>query len=517
MNQFIEKHGKSVMGCLSGFDRVRFRGTLRWLANLNGMWIWLSHAGVLLKDFRDYAMELTDQIKRTTKKLAEDAGRPILYLPSSSLRKEDLAREIAERDGVVEGLVCVLTAVEPCHTYRVGPNREAKKLELRLHAGKCLHQYFYLIDPQLGWLNVRLQTWFPFTIHIVMNGREWLAQQLLRRGIDFERRENCFTDIADVAAAQKIMDRQLRTNWSRLLDRLVRQVHPAHRTLFGKDRLHHYWSADETEWATDLMFHSAKELSAVYSRLVRHAITTFGSGEVLRFLGKRPVVQKCTKAEIVSHLGTRSEGVRVKHAIDRNSVKMYDKQQSVLRVETTINNTRQMKVFRTAENDPDGPQSWQKLRKGVADLHRRAEISQKSNDRYLEALSAADAEPTLAETAAGVCRRTRWRGRPVRALNPLADEDASLLEAVSRGEFTLLGFRNRDIRSLLFGEPKSDAVRRRQMAKVSRLIRMLRAHGLVRKIPKTHRYAVSLKGRQTIAALLAARSANTKKLAKIAA
>ena len=62
-------------------------------------------------------------------------------------RKEDVAREIAERDGVTEGLVCVLTAVEPCHTFTVGPNRERKRLELRAHPGKCLHQYFYVIDP----------------------------------------------------------------------------------------------------------------------------------------------------------------------------------------------------------------------------------------------------------------------------------------------------------------------------------------------------------------------------------
>jgi hypothetical protein len=517
MNTFLTRHAPAVKGSLSGFDRVRFRGTIRWLANLAGMGVWLSHSNVLLKDFRDYAMGLTDQIKLATQELAEKSGRPLRYLASSCLRKEDLAREIAKREGITEGLVCVLTAVEPCHTFTVGPNRELKKLELRSHAGKCLHQYFYLIDPQLGWLNVRLQTWFPFTVQIVINGREWAAQQLSRKGIDFERRENCFTDVADVPRVQKVMDRQLQTNWTRLLDRLVRQVHPAHCRLFGKDRLHHYWSADETEWATDVLFRSPQELSALYPRLMQHAMTIFGCGDVLRFLGKRGSIQQYRQAEIISHLGTRPEGVRVKHAIDRNSVKMYDKQESVLRVETTINNTRSMKVFRTSENDPDGPESWQKLRKGVADLHRRAEISQQSNERYLEGLSAVDAESTLAETAAKVCRRMRWKGRPVRALNPLADEDARLLEAVSRGEFLLAGFRNRDLRAHLFGEGASADACRRQMAKVTRMIRMLRAHRLVHKVAKTHRYTVSPQGHETIAALLAARAANTKQLLKTAA
>src|SRR5690606_20193025 len=151
-------------------DRVRFRGTLRWLANTKGMGTWLHHADVLLKDFREYAMGLTDTIKQATHQLAESNGRPVEYLPSSAIRKEDHARQIGQRDRIQTGLVCVLTAVEPCITFTVGPNRQAKKLEVRRQEGKCLHQYFYLIDPQLGWLNVRLQTWFPFTVQIVING-----------------------------------------------------------------------------------------------------------------------------------------------------------------------------------------------------------------------------------------------------------------------------------------------------------------------------------------------------------
>lgn len=517
MESFLSRHASEVKGTLSGFDRVRFRGTLRLIANLRGLSKWMSHASILLKDFKEYASGLTERIRVATHELAAQAGRPVRYLYASSLRKEDLAREIADQDGITEGLVCVLTAVEPCMTFTVGPNREKKKLELRSLRGKCLHQYFYLIDPRLGWLNVRLQTWLPFTVHVVINGREWLAQELCRQGLDFEQRDNCFVDIPDVRRAQRIMDRQLKSQWSRLLDQLVRRVHPAQPTLFGQERLHYYWSAEETEWATDVMFRSPERLSAVYPRLTQHAMLNFGSRDVLRFLGKKPAVGYCRKGEIVSHLGTRSEGVRVKHSLDANSVKMYDKQQSVLRVETTINNTRQMKVFRTSERDPQGQPRWLRLRKGVADLARRAQISQATNERYLSALATAEVEATLSETAARVCRSTRWKGRSVRALNPLAQEDATLLEAVSCGDFILNGFRNRDLRSTLFGDAKSASTEKRQMAKVTRLIRLLRAHGIVHKIPKSHRYRVSEKGREIITAILAARKANTHKLLQAAA
>lgn len=517
MQSFLTRYATKIKGVVSGFDRVRFRGTLRWLANCSGMGSWLWHNRVLWKDFPRYAEGLTDRIKDRTRRLADESGRPIEYLPSSGIRKETYAREIAERDNITSGLVCVLSAVEPCMSFAVGRDRAAKKLELRYQNRKCLHYYFYLIDSRCGWLNVRLQTWLPFTVHVVLNGREWLACQLRRRGIDFERRGNCFTDIADLRTAQQLLDRQRRARWPALLNRLLARVHPTHRVLFGKERLRHYWSADETEWATDVLFRSPEDLAAVYPQLVRHAITRFGSGEVLRFLGKRPQVWRHHAAEIVSHLGTRTEGVRVKHAINGNSVKMYDKQQSVLRVETTINQTREMKVYRASEADPQGPKRWQNMRKGVADLHRRTAISQASNERYFESLAAVEADATLGETAAQVCQRTQWKGRSARAVNPLALEDAKLLAAVNRGAFTIQGFRNRDLRRLLFGENSSHAERRSQTAKVTRSIRLLRAHGLVHKVSTTHRYTVSPFGRQVITALLTARDTNIQTLSQLAA
>ena len=516
MESFLAHHKAQIKGTLSGFDRLRFRGTLRWIANREGMSIWLSRSGILYKHFKEYALGLTDHIKQATQEIADQANRPIQYLNSSNLRKETVAREIAERDNITEGLVCVLTCVEPCMTYQVGPNRAKKKLELRSHNGKCLHQYFYLIDPQLGWLNIRLQTWLPFTVKIVMNGREWLSRELVKRNIAFERRDNCFVDIADLELAQDLMDQQLKTSWSTLLNRLLWRVHPAHATLFGHETLDDYWSADESEWATDVMFRSPSALDTLYPRLVKHAMANLGGNDVLRFLGKRPFIQMLRTAELTSHLGRRHEGVRVKHALNGNSVKMYDKQDTLLRVETTINNTRQMKVYRTSEADPDGPMKWLKLRKGVADLHRRAEISQKCNERYLESLAAVNAEPTLALATQSLCQRAQWKGRSVRALNPLAAEDAKLIEAVNRGEFTLLGFRNRDLCKILFSN-ETQLNDKQKMTKVTRLRRLLRAHGLIQKISRTHRYQLTNQGRQTITALLTARQSSTRKLSEIAA
>jgi len=521
MSQFIQRHQSATIGALSGFDRVRFRGTLRWLACLSGMSNFLWHARVLLKDFTEYAKGVTERLAETTARLVESAGRQLIYVPSCNTDKEKLVDGVESGRDPVDGLICVLACVESCFTYFVHRSRERKQLELRGGDGRCKHYYFYLRHPRFGRMHVRLQSWFPFNVHVCVNGREWLARQLDAEGIDYCRRENTFAQVADVARAQELLDAQVRIDWTAELDAVLDQVHPSHRETFAAHPIPRYWSAEQTEWATDVMFRSPQALADVYPNLVRHAVHTFQSGDVMRFLGQK--TQRSGKpngnfeGEVVSDLATRAEGVRVKHRLGRNTLKMYDKQGSVLRVETTINDARGLKAWRATEGDPKGPKKWRKLRKGVADIARLAQLSQASNERYLDAQAAAASTVPLGKAAARLCRRIRTKNQKARALNPLAADDARLLEAVARGEFAISGFRNRDIRSLLFGAEPADSVKRKcQSTSVTRQLRLLRLHGLIRKIPHTHRYVLTKTAQNTLPALIAARQADTNQLAQLA-
>ena len=210
----------------------------------------------------------------------------------------------------------------------------------------------------------------------------------------------------------------------------------------------------------------------------------------------------------------RAEGVRVKHWANGNSVKMYDKAGSILRVETTIAQTSDFKVLRPPHDNPDGVLAWRPMRKGVADLHRRAELSQRSNERYLEALAVVEDVTPCARLFDAVARPVVDDGRRFRALRIGDPLDLALLEAISRGEFVTAGFRNRDLQKLLY--PSSDALspdeQRRLSAKISRLLRLLRAHGIIKKIPKTHRYQLCERGRLLTAALRATRDASLNEL-----
>ncbi len=514
MNGFVQRHLCSVTGWLSGFDRLRFRGTLRMLSHTGGFASFLRLMGVKIKDFGPFVRETSERIFRASEAVAEGAGRPVIYLPSTATSKEEVAREIMRRDGVTQGLVCVLRCVEPCISYYV---RKWGSPELRVGQRKCLHHYHYQIHPAFGFMHVRVQSWMPMTAHVYVNGREWLARRMDQAQLGYTRGGNCFTALADPIEAQRLFDEMLRTDWPRMLNDCEAAANPARQTIFARCPQGYYWSVDASEWASDVMFKTPELLGRVYPDLIRHGMLNLHSRDVLRFLGRRTAregkLHGRLTAEVNSDLAQRIEGMRIKHRVNTNSIKMYDKQGSVLRVETTINKPRDMKVYRPKEGDEGGKKQWRYLRKGVADLWRRGQLCQAANERYLEAMSAVDHPTPLGQLARGLCRPTTWGGKRVRGLNPLSDEDAALLEAVSRGEFLLSGFRNRDLRRLLYATETNDAPElRRRMGAVTRK-RLLRAHGLIRKIPKTHRYLVSDQGRTTITAILVARAADNTKLA----
>jgi len=159
------------------------------------------------------------------------------------------------------------------------------------------------------------------------------------------------------------------------------------------------------------------------------------------------------------------------------------------------------------------------LRKGVADLHRRAEVSQRANNSYLDALAVVKDDTPCAVVLDAVSRPVSYHGRRVRALRIGDANDLALLKAVSRGEFAISGFRNRDLQTILHPTKlkRSEADARRLSARVSRLLRILRAHGVIRKVPHSHRYRLTDGGRRLTAALFAMRSASIKSLLNEAA
>lgn len=200
-------------------------------------------------------------------------------------------------------------------------------------------------------------------------------------------------------------------------------------------------------------------------RYQRHDnMVSFSSPDVMRFMDKKISAQgkalRRNSYEVVGDLKVRSEGVRIKHRLGKNSIKLYDKAYSelgaVLRRELTLNRPEQFRVFRPKAGQQDAPLQWQRLGAGIADLHRRAEVSQKALGRYCSALARVDDTTTLRELTELIEKRVRWNHQRLRALHPFDPADLALLRAINRGEFAINGLRNRDLQALLYSDPPAD-------------------------------------------------------------
>jgi hypothetical protein len=495
-------HQDRVVGKLACFDRMIFKGHLTRFYPPGGLKGFLDRQGVLLTAFAPYAKSMSEALKAHAQSVAAGAGRPYLYLEQTYTKrrgqsKEELARQIAERDGVTAGLICVLAAVEPCSSFDIYRNRESCRLELVRRRRKCLHFYYYWLDRELGFCHLRLQSWFPFEIQVWVNGREALAQSLEARGVPHLRYANAIVKVANFGLAQRLADRLAARRWPRLLDRLARQVNPHLPALRAAGVGPYWWVVDQAELATDIAFSSRPALEQVLPGLVAHAASAFSAEDVLRFLGRK--LHPALAAEVTTDARRRPEGWRVKHRMGRNQIKLYDKA-SVLRVETTINDPSQFRVLR-AKN---GRRVWCPMRKGVANLHRYYQVARAANERYLEALAAA------CETRHGIAvldrhsRPISKRGRRHPRLNPLSREELALFRAVLAGEHAIVGFRNTHLRRRLYPQPaRCEREARRRCARVSRQIAKLRGHGLVAKVPKQRLYRVTAHGQRFMSAAIA--------------
>ncbi|HZY04362.1 MAG TPA: hypothetical protein VFF02_12775 [Anaeromyxobacteraceae bacterium] len=504
MERFIARHEHLITGTLSGYDRMLFKATLRGLSHVKGLLGFFGVKRVLLKDFGTFVEAQSAQIKAHAEVVAREAGRPCQYVPCSTASKEEIARRIAHRDHVREGLICVLTCVEPCKSYALHRDRQARELQLVKAPRKCLFVYFYFLDREFGLLHVRLQTWLPFDLQLCLNGREWLARQLDKAGIAYERWENCFLRLADPARAQRLMDRLLKKRWAAVLDRYARRCHPLLRRGQVLADQRYYWTLRQAEYATDLMFRDAASLAAVYPALVRHAIQCLTAEDILRFLGRKLVPR--FQGAVSSTLVRRVEGLRIRHWVEENSLKMYDKGGQVLRVETTINNPRRFRVYRRVTRHGRRVLAWLPLRKGIADLWRRTQLSRAANARYLNALAVVGDAAPAAQVLDPVARPIRQATARFRPLHPIAPADSAVFRAVLAGPTLAHGFRNADIRQRLFPEaapsPETSA---HLAARTTRLLRLLRAHRLIHKVPHTRLYRVTTFGHTLMATALTCR------------
>ncbi len=507
MKTFLEKYSDCIHGVIHGFDRIILKGYISDLYYGNNFYYFLKEEGVLLKDFKPYALKVTEQIKKHVTQIISEAGAYSEYLNSPKTKKEDIAKRIVKEQGIEEGLVCVLSAVEPCLAMSVEFNKSSQKLEKKQGFRKCLHYYFYYLDKDFGLMHIRLQTWFPFGIQIYINGREYLKRQLSIQNIKYTSFDNSITWVEDIEKAQVISDKFQEKKWYKVFDKFAERVNgflPRIKEIFNS---HSYnWYIEQCEYATDIMFKDRKLLEDLYPYFVEYASLCQVGENIFTFFGRK--VHGLYQGEAVSdrkhYFG---QGFRVKFTLDKNSIKIYDKS-SNLRIETTINNASAFKI-----RNPNNKKEWSDMGKSISNLYRYAEVSKACNLRYIESLSNVDNNGNINKKIEGLCNSTEVKLSPksekprrYSGFNLLSGFTKTVFNAVLSGEFVIRGFRNKDMRLKLLNLGMLSKVDFEDMKKLSgkitRLISKLRAHKIISKLNKTFRYRVTKLGEKILSRIL---------------
>jgi hypothetical protein len=482
----IDRYRDRLHGVLSCYDRMVVTGTLPQVCYAAGMTGFLSARGTRIFDYPRFAEPLRDAIRTRAQELAESAGIEIEHISKAHIRKEDVVAKVLKRRGDHPGLVHVISAMEACPSYKPWHDKGSGKTYLKPDTGKCLHYYFYFMDEKVGLCYLRVPTWCPFRLQFYCNGHGWLANKLKAKGIEFTLADNAFVRIDDWAKAQALADALKPKELHRVLERYAKQCCPVEQALGQR----YHWSLMQVEYATDLVFRSTETLRPLYESLSRQAVLSVKAEQVATFLGKKITPQLAQ--EIGSRFATRIEGTCIKHRLGKAQVKMYDKFNRVLRIETTINDVSFFKHHRKVEhrNGPD-TRELAPLKKTIYSLIDLREILLGCNRRYLEYLSALDDPSTGVRALGRLSEDRRDEDRPVKGLNFFRRSEQALLRALQRPEFNIRGVRRADLIALL---PELSP------AALSRELRRLRLLGLIKRVAGTYRYYLTRLGRAAIAA-----------------
>jgi hypothetical protein len=494
--RFLAKFATVIVCPLHCFDRVIFKGHLAMAApaELERFVDWVLRVR-RCHFMKVLAPEYSDRLVEHAQGIARKAGRTYLYR-TGSFKKDQWAEQLIRAQRIEHGLVGILCTQETCNSFQLVPGDKRPRFISRPRQQRVL--YYYFLDPQLGLIHVRLQTWAPFTLQVYVNGHDWLAQQLVRLGLGFVLKHNAFTQLDDPTKTQRQADRFARLDWPKILNRYAHQVNPLLRQTFACYKVR--WVVDQAEFATDLLFTSPAALTGLYQKLLQFATVTFTPKDILGFLGRK--WHRRFDGDVQTEVKTdRLLGTRIKHRMTRNWLKMYDKFGLILRVETVINRPQEFSVFRTRHHrDGTTTPGYFPMNKDTGSLVHYQEQALACNRRYLDALAVVDDPAPAYQHLRRLTEAKKVAGRNSAGFNPARCEDVRLFAAVLDGDHIARGFRNQDIRVTLDGAdtPRSS----RRSAAVGRLLKRLHTRHLVAKVPHTRRWRVTAHGRHLLSLAL---------------
>lgn len=477
-----EKYADDLFGVLNCYDRVIINGSVRQWSYAKGMTSYLYGQKTLIFDYTKFAEPLRDAVRQNAQALAEKNGLEIEFISKhKAFRKEARIKAILSERGEQPGLVHIFSAMEPCQAYLPWHDKQSHQTFVKTTQSKCLHYYFYFIDPAYGLCYLRVPTWVPFRLQFYFNGHNALAGQLKQAGIGFEQIDNALVQIDDFDQANQLAQtldidalsqrlNELAADYCPVVDQLGQQYH---------------WSICQAEYATDLVFKNQSTLQAFYPRLLETLIQAVKPADVATFLGRK--LHSNYQDELGNRFNQRWLGSRLKHQMGPISLKLYDKFKIILRLETTVNDVSFFQQYRQVHHrDGSTSTKYAPLKKTLYSLPALAETLRAVHKRYLKFISEIDTPATGLHNLQHLTESRQDKDHRYKGFNLLAEEDTSLFRLLLNGAFVINGFSNKLLRQHL---PDKAA------GQITRLFKRLRVHGLIKRAGKCYRYYLTDFGR----------------------
>jgi hypothetical protein len=482
MELLTQRYDKKINGVLGCYDRIVITGTLPVLSNAEHLSFYMYQNNVRIFDYAKFAEPYRDQLKFNAEAIAHESGIEIEFIRKGNVRKESIIEGVLKKRGTHTGMVHILSVMEGCTTYKPWHDKIMHKTYLKYDQSKCLTYYFYFIDELLGLCYVRVPTWLPFKLQIFFNGHSWLGNELRNKKISCQMVDNAFVSIDNWEEAQQVSDDLSIEKLHKKLDFFAQKYCPVHKEF----KQVYHWSVMQCEYSTDIVFNKQEDLKVLYGQLIEKAIHSVKPENIVSFFGKK--LDPKYQGEIGNNYHVRIEGSRIKHSMDKASIKMYDKFGHILRIETTVNNVNFFKHYREViHRDGSSTQKEAAMKKNIYSLKPLREIVSASNNRYLEFISAIEDNTIGHRKLEKATEPVKVEDRKYNGLNFFCKADKKIVLAFTKGEFNIYGFRAKDIAKQLSNYSKDQ---------LSRLIKRLRAHGFIKKVGNSYKYYLTQFGKE---------------------
>lgn len=481
MERLSELLGHGVQFAYTAWDRIVLNGYLDRLQRPENISYFFREVVGVPAVTPEVLTNRTAPYRAWVQRHAIEHAIPLLAAPKDQ-RKEDVIAPYYRQFKGAEGVVAILTSTEAGRTFvsytpRYPPSGGDPGYRLLHPARKrFLHYYFYLVDPVLGPMSLRVGTFLPFTLAVFLNGHSFLAQELTRLGVSFRKDDNAFLAVDDLAALEAAAERLTPHLIEQRVNHWVRQLAPR---FTAEERavvdLHYRYSVAQIELATDVIFRRSAPLKALFQRATEIGILLGGADRTTHLFGRRITARYGGKLQTV--LDRRNEGQPVLRSYYGSSfVKQYEKGNRLLRTETCLNNTYDVGIGRHLDNLPA---LQEKMRT--------------TNTRYLEAQAELLASTVDSGALAELARPVQVGARRVPGLKLEDDRVIRLLEGLLHPGTFVADWTSREVHAKLLQRHRLNAVEYR-LGQLRYDLGKLRAHGLVERIGTSRRYRLTALG-----------------------